>query len=163
LPSSVTTGLPATHAPAAQLSVPLQGLVSRHCVLCGTPLTQVLAVVPEHEGTKPSSATPLQFSSTPLQVASLGRGAPGVQLFVTAPPTQLVEPERAHAPMPQVMKTDAYCSSLVPLQLSSMPSHVASLGAGVPGVQLSCTAPPLQLVLPVLAHAPTPQLVDCDT
>src|SRR3954469_11964331 len=40
-----------------------------------------------------------------------------------------------------------------------MPSQLASLTAGVPGVQPSCTAPLTQLVAPVRPQAPTPQLV----
>jgi hypothetical protein len=37
--------------------------------------------------------------------------------------------------------------------------QVASEVAGVPGVQLSTTAPPAQDVAPVRAQAPTPQAV----
>jgi hypothetical protein len=47
----------------------------------------------------------------------------------------------------------------VPLQSSSTLLQVASLAAGVPGVQLFCSAPATQLVAPAAAHAPTPQLV----
>jgi hypothetical protein len=65
------------------------------------PTPQVVAIVGN-----PSSTAPLQLSSTLSQVASLGAGAPGVQLFCTAPLTQLELPERTHAPTPQVVTTD---------------------------------------------------------
>jgi hypothetical protein len=50
-------------------------------------------------------------------------------------------------------------SSMLPLQLSSLPSQAVSLAAGVPGAQLSWTVPLTQLVVPVRAQAPKPQIV----
>jgi hypothetical protein len=43
-----------------------------------------------------------------------------------------------------------------------MPSQ-PSVGAGVPAVHESTSKPPTQLVEPVEAQAPTPQVVDVDT
>jgi hypothetical protein len=40
-----------------------------------------------------------------------------------------------------------------------MPSQTESSAAGEPGVQVSPKAPPVQVVLPVAVHAPTPQVV----
>jgi hypothetical protein len=44
-----------------------------------------------------------------------------------------------------------------------MPSQVASLSAGKPGVQLSTSWPATHAVAPLAAHAPTPQLVATGT
>ena len=44
-----------------------------------------------------------------------------------------------------------------------MPSQTESLAAGVPGVQVSPGTPPVQVVLPVAAHAPTPHVVGAGT
>jgi hypothetical protein len=49
------------------------------------------------------------------------------------------------------------------LQLSSTPSQVASLVAGVPATQLFRTTPATHEVVPVLAHAPMPQFVAVGT
>jgi hypothetical protein len=43
---------------------------------------------------------PLQSSSMLLHVTSLAAGVPGVQLFMTVPLTQDVEPVEAQAPTP---------------------------------------------------------------
>jgi hypothetical protein len=79
----------------------------------------------------------LQLSSIPLHVVSDGAGVPGVHEFWTVPPTHDVAPVLAQAPTPQFVATETYPSSTWPLQLSSIPLHVVSDGAGVPGVQES--------------------------
>ena len=106
---------------------------------------------------------PLQLSSTPSHVASSEAGAPGVQLSTTAPLIQDVEPVEAHAPSPHVVGTEAYSSSVKLSQSSSAPLQRESSAAGVPGVQLSTTAPLAQEVEPVEAQAPTPQDVGAET
>jgi hypothetical protein len=113
--------------------------------------------------TYPSSTWPLQLSSIPLHVVSDGAGVPGVHEFWTVPPTQDVTPVEAHAPTPQLVGCETYPSSTWPLQLSSIPLQVVSEGAGVPGVQESWTVPDTHEVTPVAWHAPTPQLVGCET
>jgi hypothetical protein len=45
------------------------------------------------------------------------------------------------------------------LQSWSTPSQLASLAAGVPGVQLLLGAPLTQVSWPVATHEPTPQVV----
>jgi hypothetical protein len=52
---------------------------------------------------------------------------------------------------------------MAPLQSLSMPSHEASLAAGVPAAQLSTRAPATQASWPVAAQAPTPQVVAVGT
>ena len=95
----------------------------------------------------------------PLQMESSAAGVPGAQVSTTAPLTQEVVPVEAQAPIPQDVGVETKSSSAVPLQSSSTPSHVTSSEAGVPGVQLSTTAPARQLVEPAEAQAPVPQLV----
>ena len=51
----------------------------------------------------------------------------------------------------------------MPLQLSSMLLQVVSVAEGVPATQLFTTLPLTQLLVPVLPHAPTPQLVAVTT
>jgi hypothetical protein len=100
-------------------------------VLAHAPTPQLVACP-----TYPSSAVPLQFSSMPLQVVSLAAGVPGVQLLCSTPLTHELVPVLAHAPTPQVVVCPTYPSSAVPLQFSSIPLQVVSLGPGVPGVHV---------------------------
>ena len=69
-------------------------------------------------------------------------------------------PVLAHAPVPQLVGL-VRLSSIELSQSSSMLLHVSVVG--VPGVQLFCSCPLTQVSIPVLAHAPVPQLVDVDT
>jgi hypothetical protein len=86
-----------------------------------------------------------------------------VQVSTTEPLTHEVEPVEAQAPTPQDVGVEMKSSSAVPLQSSSTPLHMASSTAGVPGVQLSTTAPLTQEVEPVEAHAPRPHAVGAGT
>src|SRR5437764_7593389 len=86
------------------------------------------APTPQVASGMPSSTTPLQLSSTPLQVSAVG--GPAVHEFAE----QLV-PVRWHAPTPQV--ASGMPSSTTPSQLSSTPLHDSAVGG--PGVQV--TAP----------------------
>jgi len=106
---------------------------------------------------------PLQSSSTPSHVASSAAGVPGVQVSPSAPPVQLVLPVEAHAPTPQDVGAGTKSSSAVPSQSSSAPLQTESSAAGVPGVQLSTTAPLTQELEPVEAQAPVPQVVGTET
>src|SRR6478609_8138522 len=94
----------------------------------------------------------------PLHTASLAAAVPGTQLSTRAPPWQRRTPWATHAPTPQLVDVSTKSSSVSPLQSSSSPSQTASLEAGRPGVQLSCTAPFTQDVVPLCAHTPRPQL-----
>jgi len=102
---------------------------------------------------------PLQSLSTPSHVASSAAGVPAVQLSATLPLTQEVKPVEAQAPVPQVVGTEMYSSSVELSQSSSAPLQTESSAAGVPGAQLSTTEPLMQLVERVEAHAPTPHVV----
>src|SRR5262245_54525832 len=77
-----------------------------------------------------SSSVPSQSSSMPLHVESSLAGVPGVQLFRTAPPTHDVEPDRTHAPTPQLVGTETYASSTLLSPSSSTPSQSLSGGGG---------------------------------
>jgi hypothetical protein len=100
-------------------------------------------------GGVPDWHAPLAQPSAPLQASpseqSEGTNSPRTQAFVAAPEQKATKSSSASAS-----------------QSSSFPSQVASFDAGVPGAQLSCTEPLTQLVLPVAAHAPTPQFVLCE-
>ena len=76
---------------------------------------------------------------------------------------QLVEPVEAQAPVPQAVGTETYSSSVELSQSSSAPLQAESSAAGVPGAQLSTTAPLTQEVEPVDAQPPTPQVVGTET
>ena len=76
---------------------------------------------------------------------------------------QLVDPVEAQAPVPQAVGTETYSSSVELSQSSSAPLQAESSAAGVPGAQLSTTAPLTQEVEPVEAQAPTPQDVGAGT
>jgi hypothetical protein len=159
-------------APSQSSSTPSQvaslgaGVPAAH-VSPGTPPVQVVipveaqAPTPHEVGvaTNSSSAVPSQSSSRPSQIASLGAGAPGTHVSPGTPALQVVTPVDAHAPTPQLVATDVKSSSLVPSQSSSAPSQVASEAAGLPGVHVSPGVPATQVVIPVEAHAPTPQLL----
>src|SRR2546425_644555 len=97
----------------------------------------------------PSSTTPLQLSSRPLQVSVVG--LPGTHGW-TCPPTQFTT-VLLQAPTPHVVVPTP--SSTGPSQSSSLPLQVAAVG--VPGVQV-CGTPPEQLFT-VLVQAPTPHVV----
>ena len=86
-----------------------------------------------------------------------------MQLSMTLPATQEVEPVEAQAPVPQVVGTEMYSSSVELSQSSSVPLQTESSAAGVPGVQLSTTAPLTQEVEPAEAQAPVPQVVGTET
>src|SRR5262245_58764996 len=104
--SSIAIGVPLWHTPAEQVSVPLQLSPSLQSTVDGVPALQLLATVPEQLGTKSSSTALLQLSSTPLQLASFGAGTPGMQLFCSLPPMQLVLPVRWQPPMPQFVAVE---------------------------------------------------------
>lgn len=71
LPSSGLAGGPCWQLPApSHVSCPLQGLSSAQLDATSAPLTQVSRRVPEQPGTKSSSLSPLQSSSTPSHVVS---------------------------------------------------------------------------------------------
>src|SRR4051812_46378867 len=95
----------------------------------------------------------------PSQVASAVAGVPVRQLSRTCPSTQLLAPVAAQAPTPQLVAAGAKSSSIEPSQSSSTPSQVASVVADAVAWQLSRTCPSTQLVAPMAAQAPTPQLV----
>src|SRR5712692_7723118 len=76
----------------------------------------------------PSSTTPLQLSSMPLQISFVG--PPGTHCWI-CPPTQVIT-VLAHAPTPHVVVPSP--SSTDPSQSSSIPLQVSA--AGGPGVQL---------------------------
>ena len=69
----------------------------------------------------------------------------------------------AQAPVPQAVGTETYSSSVELSQSSSAPLQTESSPAGVPGEQLSTTAPLTQEVEPVDAQPPTPQVVGTET
>jgi hypothetical protein len=121
-----------------------------------TPTPQLVAA-----GPKSSSTTPLQSSSMALQTLSLEAALPGVHELTTCPCVQLVVPDAAQAPAPQVIVVDTNASSVRLSQSSSMLLQEASLDPGKPAPQESMITPRRQLVAPVLAQAPTPQLVAC--
>ena len=102
----------------------------------------------------------IEVSSHPKTWAA---GVPGEQLSSTSPRPQLVLPVAPHAPTPQLVATDTKSSSMTPSQSSSVPSQLVSLGAGLPGAQLSVILPETHSVLPLALHAPTPQLVAVPT
>jgi hypothetical protein len=57
--------------------------------------------------TQPSSMTPLQLSSMPLQVASVGEnGVPGEHESATRPFTHDVAPDAVQGPVPQTVGTE---------------------------------------------------------
>jgi hypothetical protein len=76
--------------------------------------------LPLQLGTKSSSTLPSQSSSIASQLASVGAGAPGVQLSTTSPRTQLVAPLALQAPVPQLVVTGTKSSSTIPSQSSSI-------------------------------------------
>jgi hypothetical protein len=82
-----------------------------------------------------------------------------VQLSSRTPLTQEVVPVAAQPPTPQVVGAETKSSSTWLSQSSSTLLQLASLAAGVPGVQLSTSEPLTQLVEPVEAQPPTPQVV----
>jgi len=86
-----------------------------------------------------------------------------VQESTTDPATHDVVPVDAQAPIPHDVAVEAYSSSVAPSQSSSEPLQVASLAAAVPAVHESTTDPLTQEVVPVDAHAPTPQEVAVET
>jgi rubredoxin len=160
--------MPSSTTPLQSSSIPLQvSAVGDPGVQLspGTPFTQVVVPFEAHAPTPqmvgcavmPSSTTPLQSSSIPLQVSAVGD--PGVQVSPGTPFTQVVVPVEAHAPTPQAVGWAPMPSSTWPLQSSSIPLQVSAVGA--PGVQLSPGTPFTQVVVPLAAHAPTPQEVGC--
>ncbi len=84
-------------------------------------------------------------------------------MSTTWPLTQAFSPVEAQAPVPQVVGTGTYSSSVVPSQSSSMALQSESSAAGVPGAQVSTTWPSTQASSPVEAQAPAPQLVGTGT
>ena len=78
-----------------------------------------------------------------------------------APFTHAVFPVAPQAPTPHVVVVGPKSSSVRPLQLSSMPSHVASFAAGAPALHVSRSMPAEHDVTPAAAQAPTPQVVAC--
>jgi hypothetical protein len=90
----------------------------------------------------------MTLGSTPHCTSCTSGKIPGVQESLTTPLTHEVAPSDAHAPVPQEVITEAYSSSVKPSQSSSIPSHVRSFAAGVPGVHESWTDP--------LTHEVTP-------
>jgi hypothetical protein len=135
-----------------------------------SPSTQAMVPVVTHSprphvggagSTGPSSVAPLQLSSSALQTSNCA-GAPGTHVSPTTPATQVVSPCRAHTPTPHEVTAGTKPSSVAPSQSSSTPLQ-PSTGAGTPGVQVSVTLPVAQVVVPVAAHAPTPQEVGVGT
>src|SRR5215831_4784725 len=105
--------------------------------------------MPSRSTSPSSSVEPSQSSSMPLQVASFPAGVPGVQLLTMVPFEQEVTPVAEQAPTPHVVGVEMKSSSVAPSQSSSIALQVASLAAGVPGVQLLTMVPFEQEVTPV--------------
>ncbi len=95
----------------------------------------------------PSSMTPLQLSSMPLQTSTWG----GSGLHTLGTPFLQEYTVLRHAPMPQVMLPSP--SSTLPLQSLSLPSQTS--GVGWPGTHV-WTTPPTQFCTWAW-QAPTPQ------
>ena len=155
---------PSSTTPSQLLSIP------SHTSDMGVPAMHVFADPETHEGTvfwqaptpqvtvpRPSSTEPLQLLSIPSHTSAVG--VPATHEFATAPFTHELTPAEAHAPTPQAVGPGTKSSSTWPLQSSSIPLHVASLGAGVPGVHVSVTTWLTHAVTPIAAQAPTPQVV----
>ena len=136
------------HVPLVHVCVPYSHTptsVVPHCLVC--------PLVHEH----PLSMTPSQSSSAkPLQTSVVG--VPGVHVLPPQLPAVHVSvPAAAHAPTPQLVGL-VKVSSVLPSQSLSMLSHVSVVG--VPGVHVFPPhVPALHVSVPVLAHAPVPQLV----
>src|SRR5439155_1184654 len=97
----------------------------------------------------PSSTTPLQLLSLPSQISAIGSAS---WMQTMAPLVHAVLPA-AHTPwMPVLQATlpPGLLSSVLPLQLLSLPSHVSALGCTF---WLQTTAPPVHAVVPA-AHTP---------
>src|SRR5262245_6840567 len=88
---------------------------------------------------------------------------PGVQVLPDTPPVQVVTPVDAQASMPQVVGVPTYSASAVPSPSSPPLSQPCSSMAAGPGVHVLPDTPPVQVVTPVDAQAPMPQVVGVPT
>src|SRR5262245_25938518 len=119
--------------PLHTVSVALAGCAGRQ-LSTTVPPTQLVAPVAPHTPAPhvvgveayASSTAPSQSSSTPLHVASLPVGLPGLQLSTTWPFTHVASPVAWQLPAPHTVEWVANSSSILPSQSSSTPSQVSS-------------------------------------